>query len=926
MTFLPGSRRLPTVAGGAVPARVRAAARDRAIRVGRSTRSVLPGLLLTSVVGLAAHLVARQFFPYALAVGFEVPLAMLLGLVLVNLGRVPAWALPGIRFSIGNVLKLGIILLGLRLNLQTIAVIGADAILLVLATMSAALVFAVFVGRRLGVKRRVAVLIGVGTSVCGNSAIVAAAPVLKADDREVSSAVATITIFGTLAVFVFPLIGHALDLDVLAVGLWAGTAVPDTAQTIAASAGYSTVGRDVATVVKLVRNVLMAPLVVLIAWAWSRYGDDAGVAGQSARRGALKAFPFFLLGFLALAMVRSANLVDPETVADVDVLTRACFVVALAGLGTQARLGHLRAAGPRPFVLGFGTATLVAGGSLAVILALGLGPARTQVLGGPDPRPQGAWTTVCKPGSSAAAFSGAFVRLSQQLATRMGAPRGCATVDTPTGDTVQHTTRGVAILRRRSGNVTFSDGRRSWSISGSRLLTWTGAAVTPPASARATALAAPSRAKPAVANVRAPRLDARILATGIPGAGALSPVGEFHPGGPIHDKRSFAATTRRGRVLDPTRLLVASTSNFGAPLARPDWAPGAILSLATDARAPLAVPANFAAGGGQSAALGGAAQLYTAQAPAFLNRVSDEDSPTAEMPAVSNPLGISVNNAFGRPWFANAPVPDGTKLGAETVLDPDGRPLADAPSDHAGGVFAGAHTNRAPQRKRGSLLAGVTANALLGASPDASNRAVFAVATADGALAQVHVEDGVDGLAPPGTLAPLTTTGSHAGARSDPPARAGMVFNWVPDRFLYVTDPRNDAVVQLHLDDDFRIFKVVETRRLESPWFSTPVDIAPAVPEVANPAFSSNTTAAGGADLYVANRGSGTVVRMRQDGRVVAVARVALPRSGMIGAGRLNGIAVSPDATRIWLSLSGRRARPELAGSVIEIPAFGASR
>ena len=114
-----------------------------------------------------------------------------------------------------NVLKLGIILLGLRLNLETIAVIGADAIGLVLVAMCASLAFAVVVGRRLGVRPRVAVLIGVGTAVCGNSAIVAAAPVVKADDREVSSAVTTITIFGTLAVFVFPLVGRLLDLDVL---------------------------------------------------------------------------------------------------------------------------------------------------------------------------------------------------------------------------------------------------------------------------------------------------------------------------------------------------------------------------------------------------------------------------------------------------------------------------------------------------------------------------------------------------------------------------------------------------------------------------------------------------------------------------------------------------------------------------------------
>ena len=911
-----------------MPRRVWIAPRARAARVGRYAARVLPGLLLAAAAGLVAHLVARQFFPYALAVGFEVPLAMLLGLTVITLGGTPEWAMPGIRFAVRNVLKLGIILLGLRLNLGTIAVIGADAIGLVVAAMCAALGFALIAGRRLGVERRMAVLIGVGTSVCGNSAILAAAPIIKADDREIGSAVATITIFGTVAVFLFPLIGHALDLDVLSVGMWAGSAVPDTAQTIAASAGHSTVGRDVATVVKLVRNVLMAPLLLLIAWGWSRYANQPGVSAQAARRGALKAFPFFLFGFLALALVRTARLVDPETIADVDVVTRACFVTALAGLGMQTNLGHIRALGPRPFLLGFGTAGLLASGTLAAILALGLGPARTQVLGSHDPRPQGAWTTVCGPGGPPA-FAGAFVRLSGQLAARMGTPQACAAVDKITGDTLQRTTRGVAVLRRATGRVTFSAGRRSWSIAGTQLLTWVGEPGVPPADAHATALRRPAATGPGAPHVHTVRLTARTLVSGIPGAGALSAVGTFHPGGPIHDKRDFAAATRRGKVLDPTRLLVASTSNFGAPLARADWAPGAVLSIATDRRGALAVPAEFAsAGGARPSTLGGAVQLYTAQAPAFLNRTSPGRSPTAGMPAVSNPLGISVNNAFGRPWFANAPLAGGVSTGLETVLDPDGRPLADPPSEHAGGVFAGALTNRAPQRRNGSLLAGAVGNALLGASPDASNRAVFAVATADGALAQVHVEDGVDGLAPPGTLAPIAARELDATDRSDPPMRAGMVFNWVPDRFLYAADPGNDAILQLHLDDDFHVFRVAGTRRLRSPSFATPVDVAPAVPEIANPAFSSNTTAAGGADLYVANRGSGTIVRVRQDGRVVAVARIAVAGLGVVGAGRLNGIAVSPGGDRIWASLSGGggggAAQP--AGSVVELPAFGASR
>ena len=893
------------------------------VLIGRASRRILPGLLLTAFVGLTAHLVAKLAFPFALAAGFEIPLAMILGLALVNLGRANEWAVPGIRFAVKYVLGVGIVLLGLRLNLQSIAVIGSEAFGLVLLTIGASCTFALLVGRRLGISPRVALLIGVGTSVCGASAIVAAAPVVKADDREVSFAVATITVFGTLAVFLYPLIGHALDLDVLTFGLWSGTAVPDTAQTIASGAVYSTIARDVATVVKLVRNVLIIPLLLMIAWGWNRYGDDSSVSAEATKRSLRKAFPIFLIGFLALALVRTARLVDPETLADVDVVTRACFVVALAGFGLQTRLRHIRTVGPRPFLLGFGTFGLLGAGSLALILTLGLGPARTEVHGGVDPRPLGVWTQVCER-DAATAFSGAFVSLSRELDQRMGRPVGCAEVQKETGDTVQRTTLGTATLSRNTGLATFADGRSTWSISGSQLLKWSGTAQEPPDNARAMPLTNATGELPAEP-VRSVRLRGRVLATGIPGAGALSPVGVFHPGGPMHDKREFAAATEPGRVLDPTRLLVASTSNFGAPAARAEWATGAVLSLSTGAPTPLALPTDFASSGEQTRTLAGAAQLYTAQAPSFLNRLPNSEAATADMPAVSNPLGISVNNAFGRPWFANAPLSDGPGVGVESVLDPDGRPLSEAPSERAGGVFAGALTNSDSQRSPGGLQAGAIGNAFLGASPDTSGRAVFAVATSDGALTQVHVEEGVEGLAPPGTLAPLARGEQQTSIPPNLSTRVGMVFNWVPDRFLYVSDPMNDAVLQLHLDDNFEIFEVVETRRLEDPHFAAPIDLAPAVPEIANPAFSSNTTLAGGADLYVANRDSGTIVRMRQDGKVVAVAKVTLPGFGAVGAGRLNGIAVSPDARKIWVSLSdGEATEPELSGSVIELPAFGA--
>lgn len=531
--------------------------------------------------------------------------------------------------------------------------IGAEAFGLVLVTIGAACTFALLVGRRLGVRSRVALLIGVGTSVCGVSAIAAAAPIVKADDQEVGNAIATISVFGTLAVLLYPVLGHALDLDVVTFGLWSGTAVSDTAQTIASGAVYSTVARDVATVVKLVRNALIIPLLLLIAWGWNRYGDDTTVSAETTRRSVRKAFPIFLVGFLALALVRTARLVDLETLADVDMITRACFVTALAGFGLQTRLGHIRSVGPRPFLLGLGTFGLLGAGSLGLILAFGLAPARTEVLGSVDQRPLGAWTPVCDEGT-AIGFSGAFVGLSRELGERMGTPLGCVEIDGTTGDTIQRTSRGVATLRQEDGLATFSDGERTWSIDGSQLVEWSASLDEQSSDARAVPLSSVAAVAPEPA-VPVTRLSARVVAAGIPGAGALSPVGAFHPGGPMHDNRAFAETTRPNEVLDPTRLLVASTSNFGAPVARSDWAPGAILSLATDAPSPLVVPADLAASGLQASTADGAVQLYTAQSPSFLNRPPDSDAETADMPAVSNPLGISVNNAFGRPWFAKGP-------------------------------------------------------------------------------------------------------------------------------------------------------------------------------------------------------------------------------------------------------------------------------
>src|SRR5688500_14725873 len=264
---------------------------------------MLPGLLLAIAVAVAARLLSGAL-PSVVS---EILVAVLLGIVVANALPLPAAVTPGVRFAVQRVLRLGIVLLGARLSLDAVLAIGVSTLGLVLAAMALAFGVALLAGRAFGVPPRLRLLIGVGTAVCGNSAIVATAPVIKAEEREVSFAVATITLFGTLAVFAFPFVGHWLDLPDAVYGVWAGIAVNDTSQVVAAGSAYSEEARDVATVVRLVRNALMAPLIVGIAWWWQR---QETVSDATVRRGIAGAVPMFVLGFLAFAALRTFGFID----------------------------------------------------------------------------------------------------------------------------------------------------------------------------------------------------------------------------------------------------------------------------------------------------------------------------------------------------------------------------------------------------------------------------------------------------------------------------------------------------------------------------------------------------------------------------------------------------------------------------------------
>ena len=431
-------------------------------------------------------------------------------------------------------------------------------------------------------------------------------------------------------------------------------------------------------------------------------------------------------------------------------------------------------------------------------------------------------------------------------------------------------------------------------------------------------------------NGHVPFLDGRLIAVGIPGVSAVAPVGTFLASGPI--PANFPNYTQPGRVLDPKRILVGSTSNFGEPLSDPSQLPGSFLSIDPTGMTILVIPPDFAAAGGQASTPGGFVQMYSAQNAAFLNSIHNPLAPTANFTGVSNPLGLSINNAFGRIWPANAPygLP---AIGSSTILDPPGEPLAGAPNPTlVGGVYAGGLTNRQPQVIPGALNTGAIGTALLGYSPDGSGKAVFAVVCADGSIVQEHTLKGLDGLAPPGTVAPVLAGPWDRGGNNEehPQPRVGVLLNYSPSRILYVSEPFANSIAVIPLTDDHTVFHIdnsVGVTHLSSPALNEPIDLAPVTMETSDPNWASNTTLDVQADFYVANRGDNTIVRMKQDGTVVAQRRIRMTGGRPLGALQLNGIATSPDDKpddkKIWVPLSGPvPGMGNLKGAVMELPAF----
>jgi uncharacterized integral membrane protein (TIGR00698 family) len=328
---------------------------------------VLPGLALVVALAAAATWAARVLPGVSPLVA-----GVALGALVANVVALPDRLAPGVAIAARTLLRAGIVLLGLRLSLGDLAGLGADGLVVVAVVVAITFVGTQWLAARLGIGRDLGLLVATGYSICGASAIAAMDGVVEADEEETAYAITLVTLCGTLSIFVLPVIAELVGLTGAAFGTWVGGAVHDVGQVVATASHGDDAALEAATVVKLTRVVLLAPLVMLVALARRRAAAEgsavAGSAVDATRRPPL--LPLFVIGFLAAILVRSAGVLDGGSLSLAADAEKLLLTVALVGLGLGVRVDKMRRLGGRPLLLGVLAWVLVAGtayvGTIAV--------------------------------------------------------------------------------------------------------------------------------------------------------------------------------------------------------------------------------------------------------------------------------------------------------------------------------------------------------------------------------------------------------------------------------------------------------------------------------------------------------------------------------------------------------------------------------
>ena len=285
----------------------------------------------------------------------------------------PTWMKPSLKFTSKKILKAAIVLLGASLSVHTIMSVGKMTFFVMIFTFTMCFGGGYFIRKLFGLNWKLSNLISAGTGICGGSAVAAIAPVIDADDKDIAFAMSSTFLFDMLMIALYPLMGKALGMSDIAYGIWAGTSVNDTASVVASGYAFSEAAGDFATMVKLTRTIAIIPTVLVFAWISTRIKQKEMKAANDGKKvNLLKIIPWFIGGFLLLAILNSVGVIPAALSGVMKSASKFLMVTALAAIGLSTSITDFKKAGLKPMLYGVTIDTLVTLTALGVIWCMGL--------------------------------------------------------------------------------------------------------------------------------------------------------------------------------------------------------------------------------------------------------------------------------------------------------------------------------------------------------------------------------------------------------------------------------------------------------------------------------------------------------------------------------------------------------------------------
>lgn len=356
-------------------------------------KKIAPGVIVAIGVAFVAQFL-EGVLPIHLIGGSVI--ALFIGMVINSFCKMDSLK-PGLKFTSKKILKFAIILLGASLSIQTILTVGRMSLMVMVFTLLTCFGGGYFIGKALGLDWKLSNLISAGTGICGGSAIAAIAPVIDAEDKQIAYAMSATFIFDMIMIIAFPFLGELLGLSDMAYGLWTGTAVNDTSSVVAAGYAYSEAAGDFATMVKLTRTLSIIPTVLVFSFINIRLKRKEGIKASavnytkyevsqtdkieefnktsnidSKKVSVLSIFPWFIVGFIGLAVINSFGVIPENVSMGAKELSKFLMVAALAAIGMGTSFKDMKKSGTKPMLHGFIISALVVIVAIVVEWCMGI--------------------------------------------------------------------------------------------------------------------------------------------------------------------------------------------------------------------------------------------------------------------------------------------------------------------------------------------------------------------------------------------------------------------------------------------------------------------------------------------------------------------------------------------------------------------------